>query len=749
MGIQQLTMAGLNYEEAFHALVEQSPTPVWINYENQIVYINRAGRTLLGAERPEQVVGHTPFEFVHPNYHNHVIERVHLVRSGKEPLAGSAEETFLRLDGMPVRVSVSAAIFPYQGRRAVQVHFVDISERVKTEEACRWQADLLEQAYEPILAWELYGPVVYWNHGAEELYGYSRLEVIGRTSHEVLHTEHPIPIAEFELMLEQRGEWTGELAHTTRDGRRIVVESKHRLVRDRDGRRLVLESNRDITVRKQTEVNLSRSYTLISSVLKGIPDPVYVKDLNGRFVLLNLPTAEILHTTPEEAVGRGDRDYLSDSQALAIEEVDQRVMRTGQTEVIEEAVTKQGVIRTYLSTKSPWHDSAGNIAGLIGVSRDITERKQAEQVARQWQRAFEQAELGIALVDVANDSFQAVNAAFARERGYTPEELIGQPVSCLYAPEEAHVPAGHIHRADTGAGHALFESAHRRKDGSYFPVLVDLTVVRDEAGRPASRVVYVHDLTERKRAAEALRQLNETLERRVEERTAQLAEANKELEAFAYSVSHDLRAPLRSIDGFGRILLREYPGKPLDERGMNYILRMSAATVRMGQLIEDLLNLSRVSRSDLTPQMVNLSQKALSIVQELQERDPARNVTVQIQDGLVDHGDSRLLRIALQNLLGNAWKFTARTEHPRIEFCRVSQNEEQVYVVRDNGAGFNMEYASHLFAPFQRLHQVSEFEGTGIGLAIVQRVIHRHGGRIWAEASEGQGAAFYFTLDKA
>ncbi|MBI4498822.1 MAG: GAF domain-containing protein [Chloroflexi bacterium] len=239
--------------------------------------------------------------------------------------------------------------------------------------------------------------------------------------------------------------------------------------------------------------------------------------------------------------------------------------------------------------------------------------------------------------------------------------------------------------------------------------------------------------------------LNAELEQRVVERTAALEAANKELEAFAYSVSHDLRAPLRTIDGFSQALLEDYTDVVGDE-GKDYLQRVRNASQHMARLIDDLLMLSRVTRSELHREPVDLSALARSIVAEFQERQPKRRVTVTVADGLAAEGDARLLRVALENLLGNAWKFTSKRADARIEFGVTRQDTTPVYYVRDNGVGFDMAYADKLFGAFQRLHSPTEFEGSGIGLATVQRVVRRHGGRIWADAAVNQGATFSFTL---
>jgi len=265
--------------------------------------------------------------------------------------------------------------------------------------------------------------------------------------------------------------------------------------------------------------------------------------------------------------------------------------------------------------------------------------------------------------------------------------------------------------------------------------------------RHATRFVGVNaDITDRKQAEHAILQLNATLERRVEERTTELTEANRELEAFSYSVSHDLRAPLRSVEGFAKILLRDYSGKVLDEVAADYMHRMSAATHRMGELIADLLSLSRLSRQEMIRQQVDLSAIASSILAEYQGQQPKRHVTTRVEPGLVAHADPQLARVALENLLGNAWKYTGKTETATITFGASRDQTIKAYFVCDNGAGFDMAHADQLFAPFQRLHGSDEFEGNGIGLATVQRVVRRHGGRVWAEGKPGKGAVFYFTL---
>lgn len=256
-----------------------------------------------------------------------------------------------------------------------------------------------------------------------------------------------------------------------------------------------------------------------------------------------------------------------------------------------------------------------------------------------------------------------------------------------------------------------------------------------------------HEVRERKRAEEAVRQLNSELEERVRARTAELEAANDELRAFSYSVSHDLRSPLRKIEAFSQLLVDECKdrlGSPADE----YLSRIRAASRHMNALIEDMLKLSRVSREQMKRESVNLSALARDILDEYQHGDPTRQVTTHVDDGLVVHGDEALLRIALDNLLGNAWKFTGGQEEGQISFQRTKLDGEEAFCISDNGAGFDMNYADKLFHAFQRLHPSHTFPGTGIGLAIVHRIIKRHGGRIVGEGAVNKGASFTFTLPK-
>jgi len=313
-------------------------------------------------------------------------------------------------------------------------------------------------------------------------------------------------------------------------------------------------------------------------------------------------------------------------------------------------------------------------------------------------------------------------------------------------PEDRDKVVSGVH-ALIGSGKHFWSDEYRYLcvDGSYAYVFDRGYVIRDERGAPVRMIGAMLDITERKRAENLLRSLNDELERNVAQRTQQLETTNKELESFSYSVSHDLRAPLRAIDGFSQALLEDY-ADILDEAGRKHLHRVREASQRMGELIDDLLNLSRVTRKELRLETVNLGEMAENIAAELQRSHPERQVAFASAEGLQANVDRGLMRVVLENLIGNAWKFSGKRADAKIEFGLVKDNGKSAYYLRDNGAGFDMAYADKLFGAFQRLHGQKEFSGTGIGLATVQRIIHRHGGSVWAEGKVNEGATFYFTL---
>lgn len=392
-------------------------------------------------------------------------------------------------------------------------------------------------------------------------------------------------------------------------------------------------------------------------------------------------------------------------------------------------------------------DKRGHLRGFAKVTCDITARKRVEDELRYAEERFRLMvssvrDYGIFMLDTAG-RITSWNAGAERIKGYRAEEIIGEHFSRFYTDED--IRAGkpeHELRVATQEGRYEEENWRVRKDQSLFWAHIVITAVRDEAGCLLGFAKVSRDLTERRVGD----RLNAELEQKVAERTIELEATNKELEAFSYSVSHDLRAPLRGIDGFSLALLEDY-SDCLDAQGQDYLRRTRAATQRMARLIDDLLNLSRITRGELRRETVDLSSMARAVAEQLRKSSTQRQVEFHITEDLRAQCDPQLLRIALENLLGNAWKFTGQTAHAVVEFG-VTQGDGNgpAYFVRDNGAGFDMAYSSKLFGAFQRLHDVREFEGTGIGLATVQRVMRKHGGRVWGEGVPGGGATFYFTL---
>ncbi|MEW5791556.1 MAG: CHASE domain-containing protein [Pseudomonadota bacterium] len=376
------------------------------------------------------------------------------------------------------------------------------------------------------------------------------------------------------------------------------------------------------------------------------------------------------------------------------------------------------------------------LTGALTLTRSRAAALQASEA--RFRAAFDQAAAGIA--EIALDGrFLQVNQKFCDILGYACGQLLEKRFQDIIHPDDLAADLADMHRLPIGESNSYVEEKRcLRQDGAIIWIHKSLSLVRDGAGRPAYALTVVEDITERKRAEEEIRRLNASLEQRVRERTA-------ELESFNYSVSHDLRAPLRAIDGFSLVLLEEY-GDTLNATGREHLTRIRRATQRMGQLIDDLLNLSRITRSEMHRVAVDLGELAQKIAATLQADHPERRASFAIAPRVTAHGDPKLLEILLENLLGNAWKFTGKHERAHIEFGAREEPGERVYFVRDNGAGFDMAYADKLFGAFQRLHSPGEFEGTGIGLAIAQRIIDRHGGRIWAEGAVGQGATFCFTL---
>lgn len=356
-----------------------------------------------------------------------------------------------------------------------------------------------------------------------------------------------------------------------------------------------------------------------------------------------------------------------------------------------------------------------------------------------------QSDAGVGLFIIEQGRIIFANAAMSRLFGYSDAEFKALPsfIELAHPEDRERIMRNHQRRLAGEQFTNRYDIGIVTKAGERREAEITAGVMPAEHG-PRILVIVV-DITESQRAEAEVRRLNAELEGRVRERTAELVAANRELESFAYTISHDLRAPLRGIDGFSQLLLDEY-GEQLDAQGQDYLGRVRRAAQRLGALIDDLLELSRVTRKEMRRETVDLSRLAREILDEMARSNPQRRVDVVVEPGCTVRGDPQLLRILLENLLDNAWKYTGKTPQARIEVGREAGTQPPVFLVRDNGAGFDMRYADRLFSPFQRLHKADQFEGTGIGLASAARVVHRHGGKIWVDSAIGHGTAFRFTL---
>jgi len=537
-----------------------------------------------------------------------------------------------------------------------------------------------------------------------------------------------------------------ELAYLHADGSSVPVEGSATVIELEDGP-AIISVLRDISERRQAENLLRRERDFSRKLIESVPGIFYLFDSSGQLVLWNRNLERLLGRSGETLAKIPALEIFDPGDWTELRRATRRVMKEGVASLEANLLAADGKTLAHYIT-GVRYEVEGR-ATVIAMGIDITERKRAEAAIlaseSRFRSIFERASIGIATADPEGNLIDA-NEALARMLGYSRQELKGMNIGQFTHPDDLARELVHLRQLASG------ESDSYRVDKRYLvrsgqTVWVDLLVnlLRDEQARPVGVLGMVVDITDRRRAEQTIRELNESLERRVEERTAELAASNQELESFSYSVSHDLRAPLRAMNGFSHLLEREYANR-MDAKGLDYLSRIRGASKRMGELIDNLLELARVSRLELRREPLDLGAMAREIRGTLEEHDPERRVQWRIADRLPAIADPVLARALLENLLRNAWKFSAEKPESIIEVGSELAEGETAFVVRDNGAGFSMQYADQLFKPFQRLHDPARFEGTGIGLAIVHRIVSRHGGRIWAQSAEGKGCAFYFTL---
>ena len=496
--------------------------------------------------------------------------------------------------------------------------------------------------------------------------------------------------------------------------------------------------------RASAELALRKSESRYRSLFDNSLFGIVAVGTDNRFVRVNQTFCDLLGYQEEELVWVRNFAGVTHPDDVAESLEKHRAMTRGDLErytIEKRYLTKTGGIVRVLCFVEGIYSEAGRCEGNIACILDITRLKESEERMRLY---FERQIVGMAITGPDKRWLQT-NARLQQMLGYSGEELASMSWESLTHPDDLDKSRALFYRMLCGEiEEYVIEKRFLRKDRAWLYTYLSIGCVRKPNGQIDYMLALYEDITERKRAEQEIQGLQTSLEQRVLERTAQLEIAIREQESFSYSVSHDLRSPLRHINSYLAILKEEF-GEALPEEALFYLKRTRAASIKMGKLIDDLLELSRVSRSLLVKENVDLSGLATDIVTTLRENEPDRSIEIEITPGLSAQGDKILMGLVLENLLGNAWKYSSGKDCARLCFGAEGSGPERAFFVKDNGAGFDMAYRDKLFGAFQRLHG-EEYEGTGIGLATVKRIMDRHGGAVWAEAELGAGATFYFTL---
>ncbi len=660
-------------------------------------------------------------------------------------------ETTLRLgDGRLVPFSLSSRAITLQGEACVLSIMHDITERRRAESATQVISAIVECSDDAIIGKDLHGVITSWNPGAENIFGYTAAEVLGTSITRLIPPERQ---AEEDRILAQvaRGEPVRhfETVRLRKDGRRVDISVTVSPIRDAGGRVVgASKIARDISERKRGEAAMRESNERFASMFHSNPVATSLTTAQGRYLNVNDAFLRMFQWSREEVVGRTVADlniWMDPARRAALFAA---LGRHGGVQDFEmELRAKSGEV-----IQVSWSGVQLELEGescLLGSALDITKRKRDEAEIRRLNAELEQrvAERTAELADLYNHApcgyhsldaegrFVGINDTELEWLGYARDEIVGKlRATDLMTPQSAETFRQSFPGFKASGRLENLELALVRKDGSTLPVLLSATAATDPEGRFVRSRSTIIDYSARQRAEQAL-----------EESRRQLLATNHELEAFSYSVSHDLRTPLRAVDGFSQAVLEDF-GPQLPPEGRRQLQTIRESAQRMGTLIDDLLALSKLSRQPLRRQTVVTAAVVRSVLGELELPRDGRRIEFKVGDLPDCQGDPALLRQVWLNLLANAVKYTGKQPSPVVEIGSRPEPGGTVYHVRDNGAGFDMRYAHKLFGVFQRLHRQEDYAGTGVGLAIVQRIVHRHGGRIWAEAAVDRGATFYFTL---
>ena len=703
-------------------------------------------------------------EFVHPDDKDRVRNRVDEALYERKPY--SVEHRIIRNDGGERTVYEEAEVV-YDGngtpvRMSGTVQDITerrLAERALGESELRYRT-LIDNMLEGIMVVDNQDAIIFLNPNMAAMLGYTIQEMMGRPLFDFM-SEEEAERARIRLERRRRGIREQFDAEFLRKDGTLVYAAVAAAPMMEGGKYMgAIAGIIDITERRKAEEAVRESEERLRAILDNMGNPVYMRDIEGRLIFVNNIVLKMVGAkAKEELYGKTIFDLFAPEVASDLQRTDLEAMAAeGPLQVEEKVPFHDDGVHDLITMKFALKDSKGDKYALCGVVTDITSLKRAEDALRKSEQGLREAQriahIGSWEWDIINkhvDCSEEVYMIFGWPKDEPPsyENLIYS----IHPDDRSRVRMA-VMEVLKGERFAI-DSRIMRPDGSGRRAYLQGELLRDPSGNPLRMIGTVQDITERKMAEDEVIKLSRELEKRVEERTMELkkameglAAANREIETFTYTVAHDLRSPLRLIDGFSMLLLKKQKER-LDHDGQDQLDRIRGAVKRMGQLIEDLLNLSYVMRAEVSCEKVDLSALVWAITSDLMKASPERAVKLKVEEGLVARGDKKLLRMVLENILGNAWKFTSKTPEALIDFCAAGQeNGKEVFRVSDNGVGFDMRMAEKLFQPFQRLHTDEEFPGTGVGLATVQRIINRHGGRIWAESEPGRGATFFFTLER-